>query len=102
MKCDVGKDQKAHEADLSQVEQTCKLLDEKDAYVYKNLQPLKDQKEKEYLANQVSNGLKNIMSGEMQDIEQHIDFNASGIEKLHKMTDKQADAKSKQDQLIDA
>jgi len=101
MKCDIGRDQKPHQPDLSQVDQTCKLLDEKDAYMYKNLQPLKDKKEKEYLANQVSNGLRNIMHGEMMDIEQHIDFNASGMDKLHKMTDKQAASKDKQNKLTE-
>ena len=88
MKCDIGKDQKPYEADLSQVEQSCKLLDEKDSELYRELMPQKDQKTKEYLANQVSNGLRDIMNGDKVDIEQHIDFNKSGMDKLHKMTDK--------------
>jgi len=30
MKCDIGKDQKQYKADLSQVDNTCKHLDQKD------------------------------------------------------------------------
>lgn len=96
MKCDIGKDQKPYEADLSQVEQSCKLLDEKDSELYRELMPQKDQKTKEYLANQVSNGLRDIMNGDKVDIEQHIDFNKSGMDKLHKMTDKHNLVKDKQ------
>ena len=51
MKCDIGKNQQPYVADLSQVEQSCKLLDEKDAELYRSLMPEKDQKTKEYLAN---------------------------------------------------
>jgi small-conductance mechanosensitive channel len=51
MRCDIGKDQKPYVADLSQVEQSCKLLDEKDTELYRQLMPQKDQKTKEYLAN---------------------------------------------------
>ena len=69
MKCDIGKNQEPYVADLSQVEQSCKLLDEKDAELYRNLMPEKDQKTKEYLANQVSNGLRDIMNGDKVDIE---------------------------------
>jgi fatty acid/phospholipid biosynthesis enzyme len=58
--------------------------------------PEKDQKTKEYLANQVSNGLRDIMNGDKVDIEQHIDFNKSGMDKLHKMTEKHALVKDKQ------
>lgn len=58
--------------------------------------PEKDQKTKEYLANQVSNGLRDIMNGDKVDIEQHIDFNQSGMDKLHKMTEKHALVKDKQ------
>jgi chromosome segregation ATPase len=58
--------------------------------------PQKDQKTKEYLANQVSNGLRDIMNGDKVDIEQHIEFNKSGMEKLHKMTDKHNLVKDKQ------
>lgn len=96
MKCDIGKDQKPYIADLSQVEQSCKLLDEKDSELYRELMPLKDQKTKEYLANQVSNGLRDIMNGDKVDIEQHIEFNKSGMDKLHKMTDKHNLVKDKQ------
>lgn len=96
MKCDIGKDQKPLRADLSQVDQTCALLDEKDAYLYKDLMPQRDTKEKEYLANQVSNGLRDIMNGEKADIEQHIEFNQAGMDKLHKMTEKQSLEKDKQ------
>ena len=45
-----------------------------------------DQMEKKYLANQVSNGLRMIMYSDKVDIEQHIDFNQSGMEKLQTMT----------------
>lgn len=96
MKCDIGKNQQPYVADLSQVEQSCKLLDEKDAELYRSLMPEKDQKTKEYLANQVSNGLRDIMNGDKVDIEQHIDFNKSGMDKLHKMTEKHALVKDKQ------
>ena len=96
MKCDIGKDQKPYEADLSQVEQSCKLLDEKDSELYRQLLPQKDQKTKEYLANQVSNGLRDIMNSDKVDIEQHIEFNKSGMDKLHKMTDKHNLVKDKQ------
>ena len=96
MKTEIGKNQKPYVADLSQVEQSCKLLDEKDSELYRELMPAKDQKTKEYLANQVSNGLRDIMNGDKVDIEQHIDFNKSGMDKLHKMTDKHALAKDKQ------
>ena len=70
-------------------------MDEKDAELYRSLMPEKDQKTKEYLANQVSNGLRDIMNGDKVDIEQHIDFNKSGMDKLHKMTEKHALVKDK-------
>lgn len=89
MKCDIGKDQKEYKADLSQVLHTCELLDEKELNLYKQLMPQKDQKEKEYLANQVANGLRMIVYSDKVDIEQNIDFNKAGLEKLHRMTDKQ-------------
>ena len=88
MKCDIGKDQKPLNPDLSQVDNTCKHLNQKDQQLYKELMKEKDQKHKEYLANQVSNGLRGIMYGDKVDIEQHIDFNKSGMDKLNKMTDK--------------
>jgi hypothetical protein len=44
----------------------------------------------------VSNGLRGIMNGDKVDIEQHIEFNRSGMEKLHKMTDKHNLVKDKQ------
>lgn len=56
----------------------------------------KDQTQKEYLANQVSNGLRGIMYGDKVDIEQHIDFNKSGMDKLNKMTEKHKQLKDKQ------
>lgn len=36
------------------------------------------------------------MNGDKVDIEQHIDFNKSGMDKLHKMTEKHALVKDKQ------
>lgn len=60
----------------------CKILNEKDAELYRSLMTAKDNKEKEYLANYISNGLKDIMQGDKVDVEQHITFNNSGIEKL--------------------
>lgn len=51
MKCDIGKDQTPLKPDLSQVDQACALLDQKDKDLYKSLMPLKDKKEREYLAN---------------------------------------------------
>jgi hypothetical protein len=48
----------------------------------------KDLKQKEYLANKVANGLWGIMYSDKVDIEQHIDFNKSGMDKLNKMTEK--------------
>lgn len=88
MKTDIGNDQKPLIPDTSQVDQTCKLLEEKDREMYSELMPQKDKKEIEYLANQVSNGLRNIINGEKLDLEQHIDFNKSGMDKLHKMIEK--------------
>lgn len=88
MKCDIGKDQKPYKPDLKQVDHMCQLLDEKDAQLLTMLTPSKDKVEKEYLANQVSNGLRDIMNGDKVDIEQHIDFNNSGMEKLTRMTEK--------------
>ena len=87
MKCDIGKDQKPYKPDLKQVDHMCQLLSEKDAELFVSLMPAKDKVEKEYLANQVSNGLRDIMNGDKVDIEQHISFNNSGMEKLHKMTE---------------
>lgn len=98
MKCDIGKDQKPYKPDLKQVDHMCQLLSEKDAELYVSLMPAKDKVEREYLANQVSNGLRDIMNGDKVDIEQHISFNNSGMEKLHKMTDKHKLLKQKQDQ----
>jgi len=88
MKCDIGKEQTPLKADLSQVDQACALLDQKDQDLYKQPMPQKDKKEREYLANQVSNGLRDIMNGDKMDIEQHIEFNQAGMDKLHKMTEK--------------
>mmetsp|Transcript_5439 Transcript_5439/g.8425 ORF Transcript_5439/g.8425 Transcript_5439/m.8425 type:complete len:274 (+) Transcript_5439:719-1540(+) len=51
MKCDIGKDQKPYKADLSQVDQLCDLLNNKDQDLFRDLMPTNDSKEKEYLAN---------------------------------------------------
>ena len=96
MACDIGKDQQAYKPDLSQVDNTCMHLDQKDDLLYKQLMREKDQTQKEYLANQVSNGLRGIMYGDKVDIEQHIDFNKSGMDKLNKMTEKHKLLKDKQ------
>jgi len=56
--------------------------------LYRELMKDKDKKHKEFLTNQVTNGLRGIMYGDKVDIEQHIDFNKSGIEKLNKMIEK--------------
>lgn len=98
MKCDIGKDQKPYKPDLKQVDHMCQLLSEKDAELFVSLMPAKDKVEKEYLANQVSNGLRDIMNGDKVDIEQHISFNNSGMEKLNKMTEKHKLLKQKQEQ----
>lgn len=76
----------------------CQLIGEKDAELYVSLMPAKDKVEREYLANQVSNGLRDIMNGDKVDIEQHINFNNSGMEKLNKMTEKHKKLQQKQDQ----
>ena len=76
----------------------CQLLCEKDKELFVTLMPSKDKVEREYLANQVSNGLRDIMNGDLVDIEQHISFNNSGMEKLNKMTEKHKSLKQKQDQ----
>ena len=86
MRCNIGEDQKPLAENLTQLEHTCKLLDEKDAELYKELMPQKDEVQKRYLANQVSNGLRMIMYSDKVDIEQHIEFNKSGMEKLQQMT----------------
>ena len=49
--------------------------------------PQVDKKEQEYLANQVSNGLRIIMYCDKVDIEQNIEFNKN-LEKLLKVKDK--------------
>lgn len=98
MKCDIGKEQKPYKPDLKQVDHMCQLLSEKESDLFVGLMPAKDKVEREYLANQVSNGLRDIMNGDKVDIEQHITFNKSGMEKLHKMTDKHKVLKDKQDQ----
>ena len=98
MKCDIGKDQKPYKPDLKQVDHMCQLIGEKDAELYVSLMPAKDKVEREYLANQVSNGLRDIMNGDKVDIEQHINFNNSGMEKLNKMTEKHKQLQQKQDQ----
>jgi len=74
--------------DLSQVDHACGLLDEKEAHIYKELGPHTDLKGKEYLANSVSHGLKTIMYSDKVDIQQHIEFNQSGLEKLQKIITK--------------
>lgn len=98
MKCDIGKDQKPYKPDMKQVDHMCELLNEKDTELLISLMPTKDNIEKEYMANQVSNGLRNIMMGDKVDIEQHISFNNSGMDKLNKMTEKHKMLKVKQEQ----
>jgi hypothetical protein len=73
----------------------CKILNEKDAELYRSLMTAKDNKEKEYLANYISNGLRDIMQGDKVDVEQHITFNNSGIEKLQRMLEKHEGMKEK-------
>lgn len=73
---------------MTQVLHTCKLLDEIDMNLQKELMPEHDKKSKEMIANQVSNGLFDIMNSDQMDIIQHIEFNQSGMDKLNKMTDK--------------
>ena len=73
---------------MTQVVHTCTLLDEIDKNLQKELMPEHDKKSKEMLANQVSNGLYDIMNSDQMDIVQHIEFNQSGMDKLNKMTDK--------------
>lgn len=47
----------------------CKILNEKDAELYKSLMAAKDDEEKSYLANHISNGLRDIMTGDKVDVE---------------------------------
>ena len=89
MKCDIGKDQKPYKSDLTQVDHTCKLLDDIDQKLQKELMPETDKKSKEMIENGVSNGLYDIMNSDKMDIDQHIEFNQSGMDKLNKMTEKQ-------------
>lgn len=89
MKCNIGQDQKPLQEDLTQLDHTCTLLNQKDSELYKQLMPQNDEIQKKFLANQVSNGLRMIMYSDKVDIEQHIEFNNSGMEKLLQMTDKQ-------------
>lgn len=107
MRCNIGEDQKPLVENLTQLEHTCQLLDEKDAELYKQLMPQKDEVQKRYLANQVSNGLRMIMYSDKVDIEQHIEFNKSGMEKLQQMThshqqliDDQRHSKAEQEKAI--
>ena len=81
--------------DLSQVEDMCKILDDKDRELLQNLCSAKDTSEKEYLANYVANGLRDIMKSDKADIEQHIAFNNSGMDKLQKVLDKHKILKEK-------
>lgn len=97
---DIGTRQKPFIPDLRQVENMCKMLDEKDVDLLKTLMPQKDQSEREYLANQVSNGLRDIMQGDLVDIEQHISFNQSGIDKLKRMLEKHKLLKDKQTEIF--
>ena len=48
------------------------------------------------IGNDVSNGLFDIMNSDKMDIDQHIEFNQSGMDKLNKMTDKQNEVMNKQ------
>ena len=86
--------------DLSQVEDMCKILDDKDRELLSNLCSAKDTSEKEYLANYVANGLRNIMKSDKADIEQHVIFNNSGMDKLHKMIEKHKILKEKQKEIF--
>jgi hypothetical protein len=96
MKCDMGKDLKPYKSDMTQVLHSCKLLDEIDMSLQKELMPETDKKSKEMLANQLSNGLFDIMNSDKMDIDQHIEFNQSGMDKLNKMTDKLNEVLGKQ------
>lgn len=100
MRCDIGTDQKPYTPDTKQIENMCKILNEKDAELYRSLMTAKDNKEKEYLANYISNGLKDIMQGDKVDVEQHITFNNSGIEKLQRMLEKHEGMKEKQKEIF--
>lgn len=102
MRTNIGMDQKPLHPDLSQVEHACDLLDEKEARLYSDLMLQKDKKGKEYLANEVSNGLKSIMQSDKVDIEQHINFNESGMEKLQKIITKQDNLSLKQEDTAQA
>ena len=48
----------------------------------------------------MSNGLRDIMAGDKVDIEQHIDFNNSGMEKLQKMLMQHRELKDKQGEIF--
>ena len=72
MKTDIGKDQKPYKPDMTQVEHTCRLLDDIDEKLQKELMPEHDQKSKELIENQVSNGVYDIMNSDKMDIDQHI------------------------------
>ena len=102
MRCDIGTDQKPFTPDTKQIENMCKILNEKDTELYQQLMTAKDNKEKEYLANQVANGLRDIMNGDKVDVEQHITFNNSGIEKLQKMLEKHESMKQKQAEIFES
>ena len=100
MKCDIGKEQREHRHDFRQVDRLLGLLGAKDVEHLRELCSAKDSSEKEYLASQVANGLRDIMAGDKVDIEQHIDFNNSGMEKLQKMLAQHADLKEKQGEIF--
>lgn len=100
MKTNIGLDQNPLNPDLSQVHHACDLLDEKEGHIYSTLGPQKDQKTKEYLANAVQHGLKTIMYSDKVDIEQHIEFNQTGLEKLQKIITKQTVLKQKQEENL--
>lgn len=51
MKTDIGKDQKQYKPDMTQVEHTCKLLDDIDQNLQKGLMPEHDKKSKEMIGN---------------------------------------------------
>lgn len=95
MSCDIGKEQREHKHDFRQVDHMLGMLTEKDAEHLRELSTALDQSEKEYLANSVSNGLRDIMAGDKVDIEQHITFNNSGMEKLQKMLHQHSELKDK-------
>lgn len=100
MSSDIGKDQREHRHDFRQVDHMVQMITNKDQEHLRQLCTALDESEKEYLANSVSNGLRDIMAGDKVDIEQHIDFNNSGMEKLQKMLMQHRELKDKQGEIF--